>query len=270
MSRSRRIPSSVRNGASIAMSNSFGGGTFPTGGGTLTINGNDMTLSSDGSPVFTGIGATGNLHPAYGSGPTAFSPFFQFADSASITINLTGNLTVRGNAGVTTDNFAFGRSGAININAANMLFVGAGPETGRIAAQSGIAGESGSVRLTATGSIDMQNGFLVSANTFGSGNGGTVDVTAGGPITLTGANSRILSGTSQPPDQQLNSFALKFSGFFQNVLRNPIPITDYASLRKALGVAPGPRRSDAGPCQAQRDQRFGRQSPGGCHGLHAR
>jgi hypothetical protein len=220
------------------MSNSFGGGTFPTGGGTLRIDGNNMTLSSDGSPLFTGIGATGNLHPAYGSGPTSFSPFFQFADSASITINLTGNLTVRGNARITTDNFAFGRSGAININAANMLFVGEGPETGRVAAQSGIAGESGSVRLTATGRIDMQNGFLVSANTFGSGNGGTVDVTAGEGITLTDANSRILSGTSQLPDQQLNSFALRFSGFFQNVLRNPIPITDYASLRKALGVAP--------------------------------
>ena len=176
----------VRNGASIAMSNSFGGGTLPTGGGTLTINGNDMTLSSDGSPVFTGIGATANFHPAYGTGPTTFSPFFQFADSASVTINLTGNLTVRGNAGVTTDNFAFGRSGAININAANMLFVGAGPETGRIAAQSGIAGGSGSVSLTATGRIDAQNGFLISGNTFGAGNGGTVDVTAGDSITLTG------------------------------------------------------------------------------------
>ena len=38
----------IRNGASIAMSNLFGGGTFPTSGGTLTINGNNMTLSSDG------------------------------------------------------------------------------------------------------------------------------------------------------------------------------------------------------------------------------
>jgi filamentous hemagglutinin family protein len=226
----------LRNGAAIAMSNSFGGGTFSTGGGTLTIKGGDMTLSSDGSPLFTGIAATGNLHPAYGSGPTAFSPFFQFADSASITINLTGNFTVRGNAGVTTDNFAFGRSGAINIDAANMLLVGAGPETGRIAAQSGIAGESGSVRLAATGRIDMQNGFLVSANTLGSGNGGTVDVTAGGPITLTGANTRVLSGTSQPPDQQLNSFAQRFAGFFGV----PVASFSYASLRTRLGIAPAP------------------------------
>ena len=43
--------------------------------------------------------------------------------------------------------------------------------------------------------------FRISANTFGSGNGGIVEVTAGESITLTGANSRILSGTSQAPDQ---------------------------------------------------------------------
>src|SRR5262249_50337344 len=127
--------------------------------------------------------------------PIAFSPFFQFADSASVTINLTGNLTVRENARITTDSFAFGRSGAINSNAANMLLVGAGPETGRIAAQSGLTGESGSIRLTATGKIDVQSGFQISANTLGSGNGGIVDVTAGESINLTGANSRILSGT---------------------------------------------------------------------------
>src|SRR4030095_13220517 len=120
----------VRNGSSIGMTNSFGGGSFPTGGGTLTINGNNMTLSSDGSTRFTGISATSNFHPAYGTGPTRFSPFFQFADSASITINLTGNLTVLQNAAITTDSFGFGRAGGININAANMLFVGAGPNTG--------------------------------------------------------------------------------------------------------------------------------------------
>ena len=139
-----------------------------------------MTLSSDGSPVFTGIGATGNLHPAYGSGPTVFSPFFQFADSASVTINLTGNLTIRGNAGVTTDNFAFGRSGAININAAKHAIRWRGTRNRADRGAKRHSRESGSVRLTATGSIDMQNGFLVSANTFGSGNGGTVDVTSGG------------------------------------------------------------------------------------------
>jgi filamentous hemagglutinin family protein len=237
----------VRNGASIGMTNSFGGGPFPTDGGTLTINGNNMTISSDGSSL-TGISATSTFHPAYGAAgpnngpprPTAFSPFFQFADSASVTINLTGNLTVQGNTQITTDSFAFGRSGAININAANMLFVGAGPTPppgviAAIAAQSERANDSGSVTLRATGNIDIQNGFRVSANTFGSGNGGTIDVTAGGPITLTGANSRILSGTLQLTDAELNSFAQRFAAFF-----GVFPATSftYASLRTRLGVAP--------------------------------
>ena len=238
----------VRNGASIGMTNSFGGGPFPTDGGTLTINGNNMTLSTDGNS--RGISATSNFHPAFGQAsvqgvaiPVAlrFAPFLQFPDSASVTINLTGNLTVRGNAAIFTDSFAFGRAGAININAANMLFVGGGPNTtGVIAAQSELASDSGSVRLRATGNIDVQNGFRISANTFGSGNGGIVDVSAGGSITLTGANSRILSGTLQVPDQDLNLnlFAQKFNGFFQAT--RGIPIPDYASLRRVLEVAPAP------------------------------
>ena len=140
------------------------------------------------------------------------------------------------NARITTDSFAFGRSGPININAANMLLVGAGAETGRIAAQSGLVGESGSIRLTATGKIDIQNGFQVTANTFGAGNGGIVDVTAGQSITLTGANSRILSGTLQAPDDQYNGFAQKFAGVFGV----PASTFTYASLRARLGVAPAP------------------------------
>ena len=226
----------VRKGSSIALSNSFGGGNFPTGGGSLTISGNNMTLASDGSSRTTGIGSTGNFHPAYGQGPTLFSPFFQFADSAPVTINLTGNLAVLDNARITTDSFAFGRSGPININAANMLLVGAGAETGRIAAQSGLVGESGTIKLMATGNIDIQNGFQITANTFGSGNGGVVDVTAGQSITLTGANSRILSGTLQAPDIQYDAFAQKFAGVFGV----PAATFTYASLRSRLGIAPAP------------------------------
>ena len=225
----------VRNGSSVALSNLFGGGAFPTGGGSLTISGTNMTLTSDGNSRTTVIGSTGNFHPAYGGGPTLFSPFYQFADSAPVTINLTGNLTVLDNARITTDSFAFGRSGPININAANMLLVGAGAETGRIAAQSGLVGESGSIRLTATGKIDIQNGFQVTANTFGSGNGGVVDITAGQSITLTGTNSRILSGTLQAPDDQYNGFAQKFAGLFSVV---PATSFTYASLRSRLGIAP--------------------------------
>ena len=112
--------------------------------------------------------------------------------------------------------------------------IGSGAETARIAAQSGFNGESGSIRLTATGKIDVQNGFLISGNTFGAGNGGVVDLTAGQSITLTGANSRVLSGTLQVPDAELNSFAQKFAGVFGV----PAASFTYAALRTRLGVVP--------------------------------
>jgi filamentous hemagglutinin family protein len=226
----------IRNGAVIGMSNSFGGGASPRSRGAVDINGINMTLSSDGSTRFTGINTDPVFHPAYGAG-AGFRPELQSAESPSVTINMTGNFTVRGNAGITTDSLSFGPAGAINVNAANILLVGAGPETGRVSAQGGIVGQSGNISLNATGKIDVQNGFRVSAGAGGSGNGGIVALAAGESITL-GANSRILSGTSPLQDQELNSFARRFNGFFQAT--HGIPIPDYVSLRKALGVAPAP------------------------------
>jgi filamentous hemagglutinin family protein len=224
----------LRNGALISMTNFFGGGPFSTDGGTVTINGNNMTLSSDGRRDRpTGIIASPGLHPGFGASIVPlFVAFFQLANSASVTINLTGTLAVRENAQITTDSSSFGPAGAINVNAANISLVGAGPQTGRVSALGGLVGESGSVKLTATGKIDVQNGFLISASTEGSGNGGIVALTAGESITL-GANSRISSGTLPAPDQELNNFAQRFSGFFR------IPL-DYASLRTLLGIAPAP------------------------------
>ena len=209
----------VRNGAAIGMANSFGGGPFPTGVDTLTINGNNMTLSSDGSPRFTAIGTTGYFHPAYGKLVQFFRRWFG-GDSASVTINLTGNLTVRENARITTDNVGFGSAGAITVNAANILFVGAGPGTGLFSAQGGL--ESGSITLSATlsdkGKIDVENGFRISAATLGSGSqafgpGGRVVLNAGESITLTGPGSSISTTTQGSVDS--GSIDLRSNGTVQ-------------------------------------------------------
>ena len=67
-----------------------------------------------------------------------------------------------------------------------------------------------------------------------------MDVSAGGPITLTGANSRILSGTSQVSEpKQLDSFAPPIHRLLPKCPPHFLS-PDYASLRKALGVAPAP------------------------------
>ncbi len=228
----------VRSGAQVAVLNTFQGP-----GGTLTVNARDVTLDSAGagSDQFTGLTAQAFFHSLYaqpdfetGSFATAFLPSLQFADSGSITVNATGKLTMRGSAQISTDNFAFGKSGNITINAGDMLLVGAGTNTGAIAAQSRLAGQAGGVTINATGSIDMQNGFRISANTLGSDDAGQVNVRAGRSITMTGASTFISSVTDQPLDDALKGFAQLFAPFF-----GVDPETfDYPSLRTALGVAP--------------------------------
>jgi filamentous hemagglutinin family protein len=231
----------VRSGGSIGVLNRFEGP-----GGTLTISARDVTLDSAGSDpfTFTGLSAQADFHPLYaqpdfvtGSFATAFLPSLQLADSGSITVNAPGTLTMRGNAQISADSFAFGKSSGITINAGDMLLVGAGTNTGVIAAQSRLAGQSGSVTINATGSIDMQNGFRISANTLGSGDGGQVNVRAGRSITMSGGSTFISSVTDQPLDVELDGFAALFFSFF--LATQGIEVLDYSSLRAALGVAPG-------------------------------
>ena len=224
----------VRNGAFIDVGN-FYANSAAEGTGEIVINARDVTLSSDGNPSFTGLTAQATFHPNYGARVAApFSEPLTTADSGSITINATGKLTMLEGARVTTDSLAFGRSGAVTVNARDVLLVGDGANTGAIAAQSILAGASGNVTINATGAIDVQNGFRVSTNTGGSGDAGAVSL-KGASITVTGADTRIQSAAAQPPDTDpnLNTFASKFNNFFGRSL-------NYATLRTLLGVKPRP------------------------------
>jgi filamentous hemagglutinin family protein len=236
----------VRNGAFILVGNLYAN-SLAEGAGEIVVNARDVTLSSDGNSTFTGLAAQGTFHPNYGAtaGAASFSELFATADSGSVTINATGKLTMLQGAQVTTDSLAFGKSGNVTINAGDALLVGAGANTGAIAAQSILAGASGNVTINATGAIDVQNGFRVSTNTGGSGDAGVVSLT-GASISVSGADTRIQSGAAQPPDNDTNlrTFARLFNTFFTSDprFRTPIPNSDaaYPTLRTLLGVKPRP------------------------------
>ena len=107
---------------------------------------------------------------------------------------------------------------------------------GALAAQSLLAGTSGDITLNANGQLNIQDGFRVTAATFGSGDAGTISITANGGVNLNGTNSRIQSTTFQAPDSQYNGFAQRFAAFFGV----PVASFNYASLRTRLGIAPAP------------------------------
>ncbi len=213
----------VENGAAVGLFNFFEGS-----GGNLIVNAQQVELSGNGGPTAagaTGFLAQGLFHPGFFK--FSVDPRLTFADGGTITVNAPGgSLIMRGDAQITTDSFAFGRSGDVTVNARDMVLAGAGATTGAIAAQSILAGNAGNVTINASGSIKLSDGFRISANTGGSGNGGSVRVTAAEGITLTGANSRILDGTSEPTVSTLNSlfltvFNISYDAFRANVMRNP-------------------------------------------------
>ncbi len=243
---------SVGSGGSIALFNNWEGP-----GGNLTVNARDVNLSGDGSPSafgFEGIGSVGLVHPAYPAyyqvgpppdflGPdAALNRAMTSGDSGNINLNLSGTLNVQGRASITTDSRNFGRGGDIKIGAQDIVLVGAGAQTGAIAAQSVLAGDAGNINITANRTVKIQNGFRISSSTFGAGSGGSVTVTAGESITFDGADSRFLSLTSPLPADEQNALFLsnfgrtfdEFRAFFNSM--DPVKYPADADLFAVLGA----------------------------------
>ena len=201
---------SVGSGGSIVLTNSHAGD-----GPSLTITAKEVDVAGDGSPsVFgvEGLFVQGLTHIVY---PSVFTDSeFITADSGNISINATDSLAVRGLGQVTTDSLNFGKAGDITINAGNVLVAGTGdPQSALIGSQSNFAGDSGNIKIDATGSITVKDGGRITSSSFGAGNAGNVSLTASGPITLSGQDARIVGATFQPPDSQLNAlFSTVFGG----------------------------------------------------------
>jgi filamentous hemagglutinin family protein len=214
--------------SSIGALNQFAGPGTP-----VTVNSRTVNLLGDSTSVLTGIFSNSNFNPNYGLPGAPFRSDFTLADSGPITINAIDKLTVVGPfAQITSDSFALGASSKITLNVGDALFAG----QGALAAQSLLTGTSGSITVNASGQLNIQDGFRVTAATFGSGDAGTISITANGGVNLNGTNSRIQSTTFQDRDALYNGFAQRFAAFF-----GASPATfNYAALRTRLGVAPAP------------------------------
>jgi filamentous hemagglutinin family protein len=216
----------VRNGAFLAVNNFFRGQ-----GGTLTVNANSVLLSGDGNPLFTGIAAQANFNPGFNSIFMAnpFDTRLSTAAGGTITVNAARSLTVREGAEISADSFSLGRGGSITINAGDIFLSRNGANTGAIATQSVIAGNSGNLRIEAKGVLDVKDGFQISASTGGTGDGGKLVVRVANAIRIEGTDSGIFSTTAPAPEERLDDFAREFGAPDFDVLVN--------ATRTALGIA---------------------------------
>jgi filamentous hemagglutinin family protein len=218
----------VADGSLIGLFNFYAGP-----GGNLTINAQQVDLTGSPSAPSTGLAAQATFAPAYFN--SSIDPALTYADSGSITVNASDYLRISGGAAISTESTAFGRGGDIAITAGDVFLQGTGQaEGGAISAQTLLAGDAGNITINAARQIEITDGFRITANTGGSGNGGAIDLTAGSGITLTGANSRILSGTVQPPDSALNALFLSVYGISFDDLRTNIMGDPTASLMDVL------------------------------------
>src|SRR5262249_14979297 len=155
-------------GSSIGALNEFAGAGTP-----VTVNSRTVTLSGNPNSTFTGIFSNNNFHPLFGQGD--FQKETLLADSGPITINAIDKLTVVGGAGITSESFSFGaRKVTLNVGG-DVLFSGPGALT-----VTSLLGGTGDITINARGQVNIQDGFVVTGATSGSGDAVAIRITANG------------------------------------------------------------------------------------------
>lgn len=152
--------------------------------------GGSITVTTPGMLVLDGAGLAGNTEIAASATGTQSGP------GGSVTI-MADALAIEGGARIASTTFGPGKAGDIAVTVANgVTLSGTGP-TGAsgitAAAQSGSSGQAGEVTLIAGGAIALSGGAKVTSSTAGAGNGGTVEVSAKGPLSLSDPGSGIIA-----------------------------------------------------------------------------
>ena len=160
--------------------------TAGTGAGGL------VSVTTPGMLVLNGSGIANTQIAASATGP-------QSGPGGSVTVGANA-LTIEGGAQIASSTAGPGRGGDVTVTVANgVTLSGVGP-TGAsgvtASAQPGSTGQAGEVVLTAGGAIALIDGAEVATSTAGAGNGGTVEVTAQGPLTLTDPGTGIIASAT--------------------------------------------------------------------------
>jgi filamentous hemagglutinin family protein len=159
-----------------ATSGSGAGGSVRVDAGSVSISGGTDAL---GNPLFTAIRAD------------------TFADGAAgkVQLNLSGQLTIRGGAQISSDTFGPGAGGDITIAAQNVIVDGLGlPQVTAISTENQNAGfgePGGNITLNIRETVQLLASGQITARTIGAAAGGRIDVNA---------QRVFISGQGQSPD----------------------------------------------------------------------
>ena len=172
---------SLMSGAEIASTTAGTG----AGGSVLVTTPGMLVLNGSGVPNTTQIAASATDTR---SGP-----------GGSVTVRA-DTLTVEGGAQIASTTAGPGKGGDIGVTVANgVTLSGGGPNSASgitASAGPGSSGQAGQIVLMAGGAIALSGGAEVTTSTAGSGNGGSVQVTVQGPLTLTDPGTGITASAT--------------------------------------------------------------------------
>lgn len=189
-------------GAAASTLDGIGSATAGTGkGGDVTVTAAALTISNYGKVASTTFGA---------------------GNAGDVSVNVSGMLSITGpieaqaDTGVAAEaeDRTAGNSGTVNVSAGSIsIDSGGGPvkgfvppsfggfvdtddDFGGISVQAEGSGHSGIVTVASAGALTIVNGGVITAQTFGSNAGGAAQVTAQGPLTLSGLGSGIVASAT--------------------------------------------------------------------------
>ncbi|MCB1919139.1 MAG: filamentous hemagglutinin N-terminal domain-containing protein, partial [Candidatus Competibacteraceae bacterium] len=160
--------------------------TSGEGGGALFIRGGEWV--SRGGWVFAdtygaqagrdvNVQIAGGMHLTNGALLTAAT--LSQGDAGNVNLTIADILTVQNGGFISAGTWGEGDAGDVTVSAGNLLVDGMGSETFTglaSSAEDGSTGAGGSVNLTLTDTLTVQNGGFISAGTWGEGDAGDVTV----------------------------------------------------------------------------------------------
>lgn len=105
-------------------------------------------------------------------------------NAGTITVSVSGDLTLANGGGISSSTFATGAAGSVSVAAGNIAIEGGRNSSSGIFSQANedSRGDAGRIEVSATGTLLINEGGRITSSTYGAGNAGTIAVSAGGIV----------------------------------------------------------------------------------------
>ena len=199
-------------------------GGLITAGSIESTGGSGSLQVSAGSLLISGGGVKGK------TGITSSSTSTGAGTAGSVQVDVAGNLTLLAGGTIEADSYLSGAAGSLDIRAANILIDGFGAAFSTTSfcclAEAGYpglyAGNAGSIRVAASGFLDLVNGGEISSSTLSPlGRAGSVDIAVAN-LSVVGPGSGILAQAAAGSSGQTGSITIEAS--------NSVSLADHGSL----------------------------------------